>query len=206
MYGDPPLSRGYKKRVRSEDTAADGTASVQEPPAKDKTHHLDSEPRKRRLPIASLLNDVNHSPKDQVHASLIQVKRESKDAATLVALLSFLDGTNIPEFMLQRAKEPQGDWGPSGEVQQVPVTEVGFNRDVLSLVSDDAKIDKSIKLLEAAKLITSNSGAYGRRTLYLDSAKQLYLTEIVDDPFAWRLQALILVCHTFPMNSYVEPL
>ena len=108
--------------------------------------------------------------------------------------------------MLLRAKEPQKDWGSLGEVQQVPVTEVGFNSDVLSLVLDHTKIDKAINTLEAAKLITSEPGAYQRRTLRLDPEKQLCLAQILENPLAWRLQALKLVCHTFPIHPFVEPL
>lgn len=93
---------------------------------------------------------------------------ESTDAALLVALLCSLDGTNIPEFMLSRAKEPQKDWG---EVQQVPVTEVGSNSDVLSLVVDHTRIDKAINTLEAAKLIALEPGPYQRRILRLDPEK-----------------------------------
>ena len=108
--------------------------------------------------------------------------------------------------MLIRAKEPQKIWSPSGEIQKVPVTEVGLNSDVLSLVSDNVKIDEAIKQLEAAMLITSELGAYGHRTLHIDSATQLHLTQCFANPLTWRLQALILVCHTFPMHPYVEPL
>ncbi len=47
--------------------------------------------------------------------------------------------------MLIRVKEPQKIWSPSGEIQKVPVTEVGLNSDVISLVSDNVKIDEAIK-------------------------------------------------------------
>lgn len=143
---------------------------------------------------------------DRDRASLLPVEPESRDAQTLLRLLCFLDGTRIPEFMLIRAKEPQKIWSPSGEIQKVPVTEVGLNSDVISLVSDNVKIDEAIKQLEAAMLITSELGAYGHRTLHIDSATQLRLIQCLANPLTWRLQALILVCHTFPMHPYVEPL
>ena len=107
--------------------------------------------------------------------------------------------------MLILAKKPQKVWSSSGEIQKVPVTDVGLSSDVLSLISDNVKIDLAIKQLEAAMLITSELGAYGHRTLHIDSATQLRLTQCLDDPLAWRLQALMFVCHTFPMHPYVEP-
>lgn len=210
-------------RGGSEDTTIDGTASVMDFQRENTIYVLNSEHclRKQPFPIAYVVNDKANSsstsehrtasvdasglPRDRIRASLVQVQRESRDASTLLALLCFLDGTNISEFMLTRVKEPRKVWSPSGEVQKVPVTGVGFNSDVLSLVSDVAKIDEAIKRLEAAELIASEPGAYGRR-LHLDSATQLCLTHCMDDPLAWRLQALILVCHTFPMHRYVEPL
>ena len=88
----------------------------------------------------------------------------------------------------------------------MPVTEVGFNSEVLSLVLDHTRIEKAINTLEAAKLITSGPGAYSRRTLRLDPEKQLCVAQILDSPLTWRLQALKLVCHTFPMHTFVEPL
>ena len=139
-------------------------------------------------------------------ASLLQVKPESRDAQTLLKLLCFLDGESIPEFMLIRAKEPQKVWSPSGEIQKVPVTEVGLNSDVLSLISDNVKIDGAIRRLEAARLITSEPGAYGLRTLHINLSTQSRRTQCMTDPLAWRLQALVLICHTFPMHPYVEPL
>jgi len=226
-----PLTRGCKKRKLSgsEDTATDETAPVSDSPGKGTTHHSDSKQCLRRngtSSIAYVLNDeasssttpdqlispadagelARNNSRDCDRASLPQVEPESRDAQTLLRLLCFLDGTSIPEFMLIRVKEPQNVWSPSGEIKKVPVTEVGLNSDVLSLVSDNVKIDGAIKQLEAARLITSELGAYGHRTLHIDSAVQLHSTQCLADPLAWRFQALILVCHTFPMHPYVEPL
>lgn len=138
--------------------------------------------------------------------SSIQLESESRNARTLLKLLCCLGGKCIPEFMLLRAREPQKIWSPSGEVQEVPVTAIGLNNDVLSLVSDNFKIDDAIKRLEAATLITSTPGPYGRRTLGIDSTTHLHLSQCMADRLVWRLQALILVCHTFPMHPYAEPL
>lgn len=143
---------------------------------------------------------------DRLQANIVQVQHESRDAWTLLALMCFLDGTIIPEFMLRRAKQPQKVWNSSGEIQEVSVTSIGFNTDVLLLLSDDDKIEESIKRLETARLIVLEPGAYGYRSLHLDPATQLHLAQSMRDPLTWRLQALILVCHTFPMDSYVEPL
>lgn len=103
-------------------------------------------------------------------ASILQVEPESRDAQTLLRLLCFLDAASISEIMLIRAKEPQKVWSPSGEIQEVPVTEVGLNSNVLSLVSDNDKINGAIKRLEAARLVTSEPGAYRHRSLHIDSA------------------------------------
>ncbi len=230
---NPPLTRGCQKRKRKrncrEDILTDETASVLISRGENTTNHFVSEqdPRKNRTcSIAALLNDkasLSVTPNqftscvgasgfartdsgDRIRARAIQVEHESRVASTLLRLLCFLDGASIPEFMLIRAKEPQKVWNSSGEAQKVSVTEVGLNVDVLSLVLDNVKIDEAIKRLEAAMLIVSEPGAYGYRTLNLDSATQSQLTQCMTDPLVWRLQALILVCHTFPMHSYVEPL
>ncbi|MCJ1248447.1 hypothetical protein MMC30_005665 [Trapelia coarctata] len=146
------------------------------------------------------------SPQDQDETSFLRVEHESKDAATLLKLLCFTDGADVSEFVLIRAREPQKVWGSSGEVQVVAVTETGLENDVLSLVSSDLKIDKAIRSLEAFMLIRSEPGPYGCRNLSLDRTTQLHLVQCIPDPVTWRLQALILMCHTFPMHQYLQPL
>jgi hypothetical protein len=50
----------------------------------------------------------------------------------------------------------------------VPVTEVGLNSNILSLISDKNKINGTIKRLKVARFITSEPRAYEYRTLHID--------------------------------------
>ncbi|KAL9126212.1 MAG: hypothetical protein Q9217_004704 [Psora testacea] len=227
---DPPLTRGCKKRKRSNslESATDRRASVANGHGSKNLNSPDYERsyNYKDSSIAFVSDDkVTSSPStiqqsspplhlnrtasaviaNHIQPNLEQIEK-SRAASTLWKLLCFLDVANVPEFMLMRGKESQKIWGPSGEVQEIRVNQIGLDDDVLWLLSDDLRIREAIERLEATSLITSEPGAYNRGTLILDTATQAQLIDCMDDPSKWRLQALILVCHTFPMHPYVEPL
>lgn len=108
--------------------------------------------------------------------------------------------------MLLRAGLPQKVWNCSGEIDEMTPREAGLDNDLLPILSDTAILDKAIKLLETSKLITSKPIRFGARLLTVNKTAILHMSQCVHEPNKWRLQALLLVCHTFPMHSYIEPL
>lgn len=148
----------------------------------------------------SASTDAN--PENKIKEAFLDLDHNSK---TLLKLFCFLDGTAIPELMLMRAKSCQRVWDSTGEVEEVSLSQAGLSSDVISVVSAEDKVEKALNRLIASMLVSWKPGKLGR-ILHLESTTQSLLVQCITDPLKWRLQACLLVCHTFPMYKFVEPL
>lgn len=135
-----------------------------------------------------------------------QVEHESQDASNLLLLLCYLDPTNIPETMLDRACSPQKRWNYSGEM--IEIEPMLVNVDIVQLIRDEVRFDDAIEILLSFSLVRLDNDENGLRhfsvhPLVQHCASQRVAPTIQDD---WRLQAIAIVCHAFPRNVYLEPL
>jgi len=118
-------------------------------------------------------------------------------------MLCFLGGADVPEIMLSRANSPHKSWGSTGEMEEVTAFEAGLRIDLLA---NAAEMNSAIYCLTSYAFITTKEGAFQKRGFSIDSHLQSYLVQSTPNPDAWKCQALILVCHTFPRDRDLEPL
>ena len=104
-----------------------------------------------------------------------------------------------------RAKDCQSVWASTGEVEKVSPTQAGLNSDVIFIVSAEDKVEKAFDRVKASMLITWEPEQIGW-TLHLDVTTQSLVVKCINDLNIWRLQAFLLVCHTFSMHKHFEPL
>ena len=129
-----------------------------------------------------------------------------EDAVTLLKLLCFLGEDDVPELLLRRATRPRQIWNSSGEVYALSHHELGLNDSVFSLVSDGCSIDQAIEMLKTMGLITSRPGDQLGSYICLNAASRMRIIESINEPLVWKSQAMLLVCYTFPIHQYIDPL
>lgn len=137
-----------------------------------------------------------------------QVERDSKEASMLLFLFCFLDASNISETMLDRACSPQKRWDRAGEMSELAPMDAGLNSDLIALIKDEVAFDDAIEKLLSFSLIHLDNDVNGLRNfsvhpLVQHCASQRFPSSLQDQ---WRLQAVLIVCHAFPRNNYLDPL
>ncbi|KAL8646466.1 MAG: hypothetical protein Q9210_006126 [Variospora velana] len=137
-----------------------------------------------------------------------QVERDSKEASMLLLLFCFLDASNISETMLDRACSPQKRWNRIGEMSELAPIDAGLNNNLIALIKDEVAFDDAIEKLLSFSLIHLDNDVNGLRNfsvhpLIQHCASQRVPLWLQDQ---WRLQAILVVCHAFPRNKYLEPL
>jgi len=137
-----------------------------------------------------------------------QVERDSKEASILLLLFCFLDASNISETMLDRACSPQKRWNRMGEMSELAPIDAGLNSGLVGLIKDEVVFDDAIEKLLSFSLIHLDNDVNGSRNfsvhpLVQHCASQRVPSRLQDE---WRLQAILVVCHAFPRNKYLEPL
>lgn len=137
-----------------------------------------------------------------------QVEIDSKEASNLLLLFCFLDFTDIFESMLSRGCSPQKRWDSKGEVSSVSATESGLDPEVVDLIGNEIRFDAAIEKLLSYSLIHIKADVNGSRQFSLHPLVQYSATQrlpmVVQDK--WRQEAILLLCHAFPRNDYLEPL
>ena len=154
------------------------------------------------------LGDYDMSVLGTLEMNLKQVELESKGASDLLLLFCFLDGSNIPEVMLQRGALPQRRWGADGEVFEIAAADTGLDKDLIKLIADEIAFDEAIERLLSFSLIHTSTDANGSRSFCVHPLVQYSASQRVevDIQVRWKLHALVLVSHAFPRSKYVEPL
>ena len=135
-----------------------------------------------------------------------QVERDSKDATSLLLLLCFLDPGDIRESMLLRGCTPQKRWDKNGEIAEVSAEEEGVSNHLVKLITDEMCYDAAVEKLLSFSLIRQNNDFNEARSLSLHPLVQYCASQRVslEEQNVWRLEAILLVCHAFPRNQYIE--
>ena len=137
-----------------------------------------------------------------------QIERDSKEAFTLLLLFCFLDPSNISEMMLDRACSPQKRWNRIGEMSEIEPIDAGLNSSFVALIKDEVAFDDAIEKLLSFSLIHLDNDVNGLRNFSIHPLVQYCASQRVPSQLRdeWRLQAVLVVCHAFPRNKYLEPL
>ena len=153
------------------------------------------------------LGDYDRSVLSTWEMNFEQVELDSEGASNLLLLFCFLDGSNIPEVMLQRGALPQHRWGPDGEVSELAAADTGLDDDLLNLIADEMAFDEAIDKLLSFSLVNTSTDANGSRSFSVHPLVQYSASQRVEAEIQvkWKLQALVLVTHAFPRSKYLEP-
>ncbi|KAL1964281.1 hypothetical protein VTN77DRAFT_7101 [Rasamsonia byssochlamydoides] len=120
----------------------------------------------------------------------------------LANVLPFLDSDfGIPLSMLRRAGTWMRTWDSNGEPRHIDPVEAGLERDLVFILSDEGRLQQAIDELQFHSLVTLDREQ--RLSMYPGS-RAMYRQSMLD-PDRWKLQAVLLVCHAFPRDAYLEP-
>lgn len=137
-----------------------------------------------------------------------QVERDSKDASDLLLLFCFLEASGISETMLYRGCSPQKRWDRQGEMAEVAPTDAGLDSGLVALIKNEMDFDAAVDKLLSFSLIRRNNDVNESRSFSVHPLVQHCASQRVPQAIQkkWKLQALLLICHAFPRNRYLEPL
>ena len=141
------------------------------------------------------------------HANFKEVERRSKDATQLLMLFCFLDHSVIPEMLLDRASRPQNHWARSGEMFEQDPTTTGLIEGLTELIKDGIRFDKALNELFCFSLIHLGASQDGLRNFSIHPLVQYCAVQhlSVENQDHWRSQAILAVCHAFPMSEQLDP-
>ena len=137
-----------------------------------------------------------------------QIENDSKDATNLLLLFCFLEPSAISEVVLHRGSIPQKRWGETGNVAEVSAEAEGLDRNLTKLIQNEMEFDAAIERLRSFSLVSCNRDTNGFQNFSIHplvqfaAAQRLSLSTLN----RWRWQAVLLICHAFPRNRYLEPL
>ncbi|GFF73987.1 hypothetical protein IFM60648_04080 [Aspergillus lentulus] len=160
------------------------------------------------LGFASRLGDSEKAVLTTWEINFKQVERESPGAASLLLLVSFLEQSSIPEMLLHRGTTPQRRWSEDGEMIEVTAETEGVEKHLVQVIQGDFEFDMAVEKLLSFSLISCNKESEGLRSSSIHPLVQYCAIKRLSpvDVRKWRWQALLLVCHAFPRNRFLEPL
>lgn len=139
----------------------------------------------------------------------IQLQQDALAATGLLHLLSFFDGSNIPESILRRGTSPQNRFSSDGEIEPVTAEAAGVDPGIVALIQDDIAFDAAIKTLLSHALVLINTDTNGSRSFSVHSSVQqsALQNQLEMEPLKqkWKQQAMLLICHAFPRGSLLDP-
>lgn len=158
--------------------------------------HVEPRLQESKKPILSLWED-----------NFNEIQYYSQDAMSILLLFCFLDGTSIPEHVLRRGSSPRKRWGEDGEVTEVSAEAEGVDSSITKLLQDEFQFDSIVAKLLSYSLISCRNDANGWREFSINPlvqycAAQRLSSSIISE---WRWQAILLICHAFPTDRYIEP-
>ena len=136
-----------------------------------------------------------------------QIEHDACLAVDLLLLFSFLSPSRIEEFILYRGVSPQKRWGKNGEACEVPAEEEGVECTLIDLIRDEMKFDAAIEKLRSFSFISSIKDKNGLRIFSVHPLVQYCVGQRMEASVvrSWTCQAILLICHAFPRNRYLEP-
>lgn len=127
---------------------------------------------------------------------------------TLANTLAYLDGdTGIPRSLLMRAGCSQRRWNLDGEPEDVPPEETKIASDLVEVLSDADYLRIAIdQLCFRGALVRTTYSGDGDCDVYRMEAgtRAMYKQSSIVDPQHGMLQALLLVCHAFPVDVHLD--
>ncbi|KAF3936592.1 hypothetical protein ABW19_dt0207138 [Dactylella cylindrospora] len=137
-----------------------------------------------------------------------QVEEESLDARNLLLLFCFLNPLKIPEILLHRGTSPRKRWAEDGEMTEVAADAEGVDIDIADLIQDEMRFDTAVDVLRSFSFVDTIRDSDELRSFSVHPLVQYCAVERISpaDANKWRWQAILLVCHAFPRNRYLEPL
>lgn len=137
-----------------------------------------------------------------------QIEDDSEDAMNLLLLFSFLEPSVISEAVLHRGSTARYRWDEKGEAAEVQAEAGGVDGSLVKLIQDEMAFDVAIEKLRSVSFVSCNRETNGMRNfsvhpLIQECAVQRIPSSVADK---WRWQAILLICHAFPRNRYLEPL
>ncbi|KUL81633.1 hypothetical protein ZTR_09651 [Talaromyces verruculosus] len=171
-------------------------------------HRLYITHRNDLLRFSSRLGDTDKAILTAWEINFKQLEQESPDAILLLLLFSFLEPSSIPEIVLHRGSTPQKRWGRNGEVTEVSAEDEGVDERLTKVIQGDMEFDAAVEKLLSLSLISCNKESNGLRSFSIHPLVQYCSTQRLSpsEVDKWRWQALLLICHAFPRNRYIEPL
>ena len=136
-----------------------------------------------------------------------QIEHDPCRAADLLLLFSFLNPSRIEELILYRGVSPQKRWGEDGEVREVPAETEGVDCTLIELIRDEMKFDTAIEKLRSFSFISSKKDDNGLRVFSVHPLVQYCVVKRIESSVesVWTRQAVLMICHAFPRNRYLEP-
>lgn len=137
-----------------------------------------------------------------------QVERDSPKASALFNILCFLDASNVSEVLLDRGCSPQRRWNKEGEICKLMAADAGLDEQLVETVTNDEVFDAAIDRLQSFSLIQGRVDDKGSRSFSVHPLVQHCAIQRMscESDAKWRLQAILLICHAFPRDQYLEPL
>jgi hypothetical protein len=171
-------------------------------------HRLYEEHQHEVLQVKPKLGDYDKTVLTAWEINFEQVERDSKEASNLLLLFCFLDASGISETMLYRGCSPQKRWNRQGEMAEVTAADIGLDSDLVALIRNEMDFDAAIEKLLSFSLIHRNNDVSGARSFSLHPLVQHCASRRVspETKKKWRMQAILLVCHAFPRDKYLDPL
>lgn len=154
----------------------------------------------------SKLSDYDRSVLTAWEVNFAQVENDAPEAARLLLLFSLLDAAAISDEMLLRGSTPQKRWATNGEIEDMSPAAAGLDPFLIKLFSDELSYDDAVEKLLSFSLVRRNNDFNETRSISLHPLVQYSASMRVTsaEQSKWRLQAILLVCHAFPRNQYIE--
>ncbi|KAH0556873.1 hypothetical protein GP486_005337, partial [Trichoglossum hirsutum] len=171
-------------------------------------YRLYEEHRHEVLQVKPKLGDYDKTVITAWEINFEQVERDSREASDILLLFCFLDASSISETMLYRGCSPQKRWNRQGELTEVAATDVGLDSGLVALIRNEMDFDAAIEKLLSFSLIHRSNDVNGARSFSLHPLVQHCASRRVSSEIQkkWRMQAILLVCHAFPRDEYLDPL
>lgn len=131
----------------------------------------------------------------------------SLQAACLLRLLSILEPSPVPEVLLRRGSGSCRRWAENGEILEVGAEAEGVDREIITLLQSMEVFNDAVGKLLSFSLIGCEKALDGGRIFSIHPLVRQYVISHLSprDASEWRWKALLLVCHAFPRDGYLEP-
>lgn len=118
-------------------------------------------------------------------------------------LLCFLGDSVLPSDLLSRGTTSCKRWNDLGNIGDVEALDLGLSSEIVSICSSPAKLGKILSQLESISAISKVSDHSFRLDKTLPTAVIGRIP--IELHSFWRLQALIIACHSIPWKYLEHP-